>query len=1333
MTLYYPEGSYGPICDILPPSEVEPIVREVVLPEPNIDVGVDPDGGEDTPITIPKLIPKICRTVSVTSLYGGPFGPICDLSPSGDTNALTLCNIDPPTVPPKYRPLGGLPPELPFDVPNLECKSKTILLSTPSGDQTFTYYFECKPSITDYDGPDPEDYGIDTKVPKITYKYTHSLVCGATDYFSSPGKYTQTVPQGISVITLVVIGGGGGAGGIDGAVSNNSGGSGSIAYATLTLDPMIENKLEYVVGGGGYPGIGAHNRPENTRPGFNRGGKGGHPGPLGISGAGGSGGGATDVFLNGRLVMSIAGGGGGGGNGCNPFPSVAGSPWGNWNNYTFSGSKTVSSDALKRSKFSPLMAVSVFEPSIKHSLWSNWFKEYVVWFNEGEDTAPGKQLENRVNLEFPVTGTYTIEFEGDNQLALYIAPWYDSGDGDYIVDNLYNGSALAIRDNTLNNNTIPVDSAGVLLPPSTLPANVSGAAPWTYLGYTTNFTSETPTTVTYNVTTPGRYVLRTFLENAFGDPTKTDWLLNPGGMAIVIKKPDGSILWTTKSAFGNSGQNRSSDGPGAGGGGANEGRSGLSSDGLGLASGSCQAGDATAQGGSAGWSYVIDHPAVSLLHFGQAPSGMVSGWHCPNGGISNVPVSDQKVLCHAGGGSGGLKGTQTQSAVGKVIVGTGGSGSPGRAPGKTRPARTQDSGGGAGLRSGSASEWSGATLDGLESPLVETTEGFVTGPFYGQPYGNFWIPNGADNIGNATEFSAYNGAYSADVKSGYGYGGALQFRSNGTNTISIAGSPSYASRFITPPMSKGGNGAVKITYGSQSQSFTQPGIYEFQVPTGVEFIDIVCIGAGGSAYVAKADASLSYSVDVLNDSGGAGGAYAFVEQAPVTPGAKLLVYVGAGGAYVPGGSDDGQDSFVAITTTLNTTPTWYPVAGGISAGLWNDLMNNYAVFPKVVDGIGVSDNLEHTLTYKFNVETAGKYTLEYASDNYGTWFINGQEVAKLTMANGGDGSTFTRNYDVQVNLIPGTCSLTMTVKAISGGTLNGVPVAVNSPAGIAWKLTDPNGQIVATSRDLALTRNDISSILDTSQSKPKEDITSRKAYGGFGGGRPIKFSLVYNGTEYPLQDGSGAFTTVTIPGMGNNVWEDFVNGKTFQYPYFWGVTTNESPSSEVPTLLDISEDFAKILLGPYEGAVNSTASQRPLLTRARSLQLNLQWTPVSTGTNTWDTQIKITGMQPWGLGAGFEVNDILPGVMPPLKTQGTQPWFDVTFGNGTDEWDLVYQYDPVSGKTRSSVKTNTSFNFSIKVTDIGNWDEYTPTSGGPGFVGVAYYTVDYTYEEQVIE
>ena len=108
------------------------------------------------------------------------------------------------------------------------------------------------------------------------------------------------------------------------------------------------------------------------------------------------------------------------------------------------------------------------------------------------------------------------------------------------------------------------------------------------------------------------------------------WNQNPAGIAVRIKKPDSSVLWTTRSYYGEDGHNRPfGDGGGSGGGGGNGGPAGLTSVEMGFSGGSCSNEDSTGQGGSAGASWILDHPSVSLTSFRQAPSGFIAGWMTP--------------------------------------------------------------------------------------------------------------------------------------------------------------------------------------------------------------------------------------------------------------------------------------------------------------------------------------------------------------------------------------------------------------------------------------------------------------------------------------------------------------------------------------------------------------------------------------------------------------------------------------------------------------------------------------------------------------------------------
>lgn len=878
MTLYYPSGLYGPICDVVSEPISEPILYEISRLEPNIDTR-KPDTDKEKVNSLKNI--KLCTTIKVGTLLRGNtssgYGPVCDVSSSvafgpdsEGSSAFDLCPDDTPsTSVPEYTYKPPTIPEFAIDLPGFKCSIGEIETQLSDGTIKLIKYFkDCVPVVGDFPGWDPTDLGITLPTGKRTYSYYNSLVCGATNYYSAAGIYTNTIPQGISYLNVIMFGAGGGGGGHDASYGptgsgNNSGGTGSFASLGINLNPSTTNNVTIVVGGGGGAGKTWVNEPNMTPPGYNRGGYGGYPGPNGVSGAGGGGGGATDVYLNNRLVASIAGGGGGGGNGCNYFRATTGKPWGNWNNKAYNGNPSTSQAGLIRSRFSGLMQYPVFNPPIKHSLWGSWFNQYVVWFNDGQDNFNGAELENRVNLNFATSGTYTFEFMGDNKLSVYIASWTDPGDGSYVDDILHNGSfPMKLVDPIIQDTTSP----------STIANN--GYSSWSLVGSTVTFTGSTPTTVTRSITA-GRYVLRFII---FNEDRSKDWLYNPAGFAVRIKNPDGSEMWTTRYGFGKDGDSMtasiaSGDGGGAGAGGGNEGLAGLVAGNTGLTGGSCGDADSTGQGGSAGWSYIINHPAVNVNFFDQAPGGFHSGWNCPT----------------------------------------------------------------------------------------------------------------------------------------------------------------------------------------------------------------------------------------------------------------------------------------------------------------------------------------------------------------------------------------------------------------------------------------------------------------------EKDASIRKGGGGLGGGRPTYFQFKYNGTVYNLVSNAGSYQEVTIPGMGTGVWRDFMNGKSFDYHYFWGLSKDGAPQLVPAGIKDGTGGY--LFFGSYQGQTNSVASQRSSLYAGRSLELSIMWTPIKTGASTWDTKIRLLGLPDWGLGTGFADGDELPGVMPPSRSQGTQPWWDILHGSSTS-WHVLEFLNTDTNKVEPAT-TGQTFNFSVIVGQTNQLDKFKSQEGKSGFVRTQFLSVDTTITAEI--
>lgn len=346
MTIYFPNGNYGPVCDIIPEITVTPIIP-IITVDPPID-----DGRDNEPELFKVPFPNLCKTVTTTQKYqpDGPYGPVCDID--GSDNG----------APASYE--CPLPPV--GDQPEIVCPPPEILLLDAIGNPGLG-----GPSLVCIDLPDGSRYCFDPRLdtgctlegsedmedilddlhliatkcngfsdigdatrraPTLTFP---TLICGSIQRYSSPGIYEHTTPTGINFMRVTLIGPGGGAGGgdacrFDSSISsqnagrgNNSGGTGSMMRLTISMDPNRTNKITSIVGEGGHPGLHFTNERKPKDKPFNGGGVGGHPGPSGRSGGGGYGGGCTQIYLNGQLIASVGGGGGGGGNGCNWFADHA--------------------------------------------------------------------------------------------------------------------------------------------------------------------------------------------------------------------------------------------------------------------------------------------------------------------------------------------------------------------------------------------------------------------------------------------------------------------------------------------------------------------------------------------------------------------------------------------------------------------------------------------------------------------------------------------------------------------------------------------------------------------------------------------------------------------------------------------------------------------------------------------------------------------------------------------------------------------------------------------------------------------------------------------------
>lgn len=105
----------------------------------------------------------------------------------------------------------------------------------------------------------------------------------------------------------------------------------------------------------------------------------------------------------------------------------------------------------------------------------------------------------------------------------------------------------------------------------------------------------------------------------------------------------------------------------------------------------------------------------------------------------------------------------------------------------------------------------------------------------------------------------------------------------------------------------------------QRVTFNTAGTYSWTVPTGVNWADITCVGAGGGGGGAGTTAG----------GGGGGGGAAVKLRVPVTPGANLNVYVGTGG----GGGTAGNGGVAGGNTYVGTVLSPLCLASGGSGGV----------------------------------------------------------------------------------------------------------------------------------------------------------------------------------------------------------------------------------------------------------------------------------------------------------------------------------------------------------------------------------------------------------------
>ena len=786
-------SDFGPVCDNQPDDggDDDDIIVDP-RPEPKIETGPETVDEPERPDTQQK--PKICRTISSINLVASEFGPTCDIT--GGDGGFTDCPDD-PTVDPETEPKIPVPhpnwgPDIedPGPNPKVHCYNLRLGVKACIPDPNYSPKYIEPPNNPDW--PDPGDGVIceplidkDRKRKRVIDLF-YQLSCDDGSIKNSSGKFAKQLPAHLDTLTVELIGAGGGAGGYDNAAgsygsagdqiafsddgnslvaasgvsgsvtlklewdddtsnagvaldsltvggqtwtrsgkkgsveytinfssgqtlgitysnlnsandggimvsdgntrlkyrdgsgfdvnaefkitnisatgggastaSNNSGGAGSFMMFQVALNPYDINEIEFVIGGGGHGGRDFKHDGVPTHYSYNRGGRGGAMGERGNSGSGGAGGGATDFYLNGTLLASVAGGGGGGGNGGAGFDTAVmpGRPYGNWDSPAL-GTNPLDTTApgLATGVYSPIMYPYIF-PVAGHTkgeaAWGDFLAKYAVWENYELEPKPGQLFETRINLDFPDTGTYTFRVAADAIVAVYYS-YHDPANEDdastYIINgwkNYLHGGDLVIGDvdgTSLQDKDVDDIISGALQLPSTLDTETQWPS-FTKIGQSTNV--DTYDSLTLNITTSGRYVIK-FVYGNDGGATDTDWLNNPAGFGCQIMKPDSTELWTTRYMMGEQGEfmDSATDGPGGGGGGGNNGSGGLTTYTIAAATDK----DMTAQGGSAGLNWIIDHPAVSLVSVKQAPQGFHSGWQTPE---ENKDASVRKGVGGFGGG-----------------------------------------------------------------------------------------------------------------------------------------------------------------------------------------------------------------------------------------------------------------------------------------------------------------------------------------------------------------------------------------------------------------------------------------------------------------------------------------------------------------------------------------------------------------------------------------------------------------------------------------------------------------------------------------------------------
>jgi hypothetical protein len=338
-------------------------------------------------------------------------------------------------------------------------------------------------------------------------------------------------------------------------------------------------------------------------------------------------------------------------------------------------------------------------------------------------------------------------------------------------------------------------------------------------------------------------------------------------------------------------------------------------------------------GGTTSFTNVASGSSVTVFSIGgggQGQIGPISGTGNGTGGVfDNNPIigSGVTAIVYRGGlgGDGGSAGVYGPGAFGggagaagfdrsvdPFVIGGGGGGGggdgqPGISPsgsgggggaGRGFPFRGAAGGGGIGLY-GTGTPGAGGTGVGTSPPLGQATGG--AGGSGGQPGTAGDVSSGYGIGGNGGNYGGGGGG-GASSSGGRGAPGGLRIIWGAGRTFPTTGTADTADTVVVI------TSAASYTLVQNEQLYDTPGAYYWICPAGVTSVCVFCIGGGGSENGIRP---------------GGGGAYAYINNYPTTPGQGYLVVVGAGGYIGVSNSQNSVNTSVSYGSAPRASGTGY--------------------------------------------------------------------------------------------------------------------------------------------------------------------------------------------------------------------------------------------------------------------------------------------------------------------------------------------------------------------------------------------------------------------------